>query len=74
MRRTPLKKLEGPFLVKLSEIMIEPGTHRVCPRVVLMSFFKMAKSIAVRLSSMCAATLVDLVKLSNSDLESVAVM
>ena len=70
----PLKKLAGPFLVRASEIMISPATHRSCPLVCCKSFFRIVKSMAVLLSSTCDAMLVDLLRLSNSERESVTAM
>ena len=57
------RKWEGPFFVRESEIIISPGTHRTCPWVLVMSFFRIVKSMAVHL-----------LRLSNRDLESVAAM
>ena len=49
--QTCLKKLEFIFLVIGSVIMLVPATHRRLPLVRFMSSLRMARSMAVRLSS-----------------------
>ena len=67
----PLRKTELIRLVRESEIIFLPSIHRTCPLVRTKSPLRMLRSIAVRLSSMCADEFLHLVMVSYKDRESV---
>ena len=69
-----LRRVELIFLVRVSEIMFWPATHRTCPPERAKSLFRMLRSIAVLLSSMWAEEFRHLVIVSKRDRESVTAM